>query len=180
MHPDVQEILISGEQIAQKVQVLGQKISEDYRGKEILVVGILKGAVVFMSDLIRHLTVPVKIDFMAVSSYGKGSESSGVVQILKDLSQNIEGRHVMVVEDIVDSGLTLKYMLDNLLTRKPASLKICTLLDKPTRRRVDVAPDYNGFVIEDKFAVGYGLDYAEYYRNLGYIAVLRPEVYTKA
>ncbi|MCL6611831.1 MAG: hypoxanthine phosphoribosyltransferase [Peptococcaceae bacterium] len=179
MHPDVQEILISEDRIAAKVKELGERISEDYRGKDVLMVGILKGAVVFMADLIRHVNVPLAIDFMAVSSYGKSSESSGVVQILKDLDQSIEGRHVIVVEDIVDSGLTLRYMLDNLSTRKPASLKICTLLDKPSRRKADVTPDYNGFVIPDRFVVGYGLDYAENYRNLRDIAVLRPEVYSK-
>ncbi|MFZ5644590.1 MAG: hypoxanthine phosphoribosyltransferase [Bacillota bacterium] len=178
MHPDVQEILISEEEIARKVKELAEKISKDYQGKNILVVGIIKGAVVFLSDLIRNLTVPLNIDFMAVSSYGKASQSSGVVKILKDLDQSIEGRHVIVVEDIVDTGLTLKYMLENLKTRKPASLKICTLLDKPSRRKVDVTPDYNGFEIPDKFVVGYGLDYAEYYRNLRDICVLKPEVYS--
>lgn len=179
MHPDVREIMITEEQIVQKVRELGQRISEDYRGKDILMVGILKGAVIFMADLVRNITAPVRIDFMAVSSYGKASESSGVVQILKDLDQSIEGRHVIVVEDIVDTGLTLKYMLDNLTTRKPASLKICTLLDKPSRRKADVTPDYNGFVIPDEFVVGYGLDYGEDYRHLKEIAVLKPEVYSK-
>ncbi|MFZ5632038.1 MAG: hypoxanthine phosphoribosyltransferase [Bacillota bacterium] len=178
MHPDVQEILLTEEQIAQKVKELGERISGDYRGNEILVVGILKGAVIFMSDLIRHITVPLAIDFMAVSSYGKASESSGVVKILKDLDQSIEGRHVILVEDIVDSGLTLKYMLENLSTRKPASLKTCTLLDKPSRRQTDVVPDYNGFIIPDEFVVGYGLDYGEHYRNLKEIAVLKPEKYS--
>lgn len=178
MHPDVQSILISEDQIALKVKELGERISGEYRGKDILVVGVLKGAVVFMADLIRHITVPVNIDFMAVSSYGKASESSGVVQILKDLDQDIAGRHVILVEDIVDTGLTLKYMLDNITTRRPASLKICTLLDKPSRRKADVAPDYNGFVIPDEFVVGYGLDYCERYRNLREIVVLRPEVYS--
>lgn len=179
MHPDLQEILLTEQQIAQKVRELGERISEDYRGNDILMVGVLKGAVIFMADLIRRITVPVSIDFMAVSSYGKASESSGVVQILKDLDRNIAGRHVILVEDIVDTGLTLKYMLENLSTRKPASLKICTLLDKPSRRKADVTPDYNGFVIPDEFVVGYGLDYAEKYRNLRDIGVLKPEVYTK-
>ena len=180
MHPDVKEILLSEEQIALKVKELGQRISEDYYGKEILMVGILKGSLVFMADLIRQVTVPVTIDFMAISSYGKASKSSGVVQILKDLDQNIEGKHVLVVEDIVDSGLTLKYMLENLSTRKPASIKICTFLDKPSRRKAEVVTDYNGFTIPDKFVVGYGLDYAERYRNLKDISVLKPEVYTKS
>jgi hypoxanthine phosphoribosyltransferase len=180
MHPDVQEILISEEDIAGKVRELAARISQDYRGEKILMVGIIKGAVIFLADLVRHVEVPVNIDFMAVSSYGKASESSGVVQILKDLDQSIENRHVIVIEDIVDTGLTLKYMLDNLSTRKPASLKTCTLLDKPTRRKVNVYPDYNGFTIPDKFVVGYGLDYAENYRNLKDICVLKPEIYTKA
>lgn len=179
MHPDLQEILLTEQQIARKVQELGERISEDYRGNDILMVGVLKGAVIFMADLVRRITVPVSIDFMAVSSYGKASESSGVVQILKDLDRNIAGRHVILVEDIVDTGLTLKYMMENLSTRKPASLKICTLLDKPSRRKADVTPDYNGFVIPDKFVVGYGLDCAEKYRNLRDIGVLKPEVYTK-
>ncbi len=179
MHPDIKEILITEEQIAAKVTELGRRISEDYRGKDVLMVGILKGAVIFMADLIRQVTVPLAIDFMAVSSYGKASESSGVVQILKDLDQSIQGRHVIVVEDIVDSGLTLKYMLENLSTRRPASLKICTLLDKPSRRKAEVTPDYNGFVIPDEFVVGYGLDYGEKYRNLREIAVLKPRVYSR-
>lgn len=179
MHPDVQEVLISEEEIAGKVRELAAGISEDYREKRVLMVGIIKGAVIFLSDLVRYIEVPVNIDFMAVSSYGKDSKSSGVVKILKDLDQSIENRHVIVVEDIVDTGLTLKYMLENLTTRKPASLKICTLLDKPSRRKVQVVPDYNGFVIPDKFVVGYGLDYAENYRNLREICVLKPEVYTK-
>lgn len=179
MHSDLKEILLSEEQIAQKVRYLGQRISADYQGNSILVIGILKGAVIFLADLVRNITIPVSIDFIAVSSYGKASESSGVVQILKDLDQNIEGRHVMVVEDIVDTGLTLKYLLENLSTRKPASLKICTLLDKPTRRKSDVVPDYNGFTIPDEFVVGYGLDYAEKYRNLRGIGVLKPEIYSK-
>lgn len=178
LHPHVEEILITADQIDRKVKELGKLISEDYRGKEILVVGVLKGAVVFMADLIRQITVPLSIDFMAVSSYGKASKSSGVVKIMKDLDQNIEGRHVILVEDIVDSGLTLKYMLENLQTRKPASLKICALLDKPDRRQTDVTADYNGFVIPDKFVVGYGLDYGERYRNLREIAVLKPEMYS--
>lgn len=177
MHPDIQEILLSEEQILEKVAELGGRISRDYRGKSILMVGILKGAVIFLSDLVRHVTIPVEIDFMAVSSYGKASESSGVVRIIKDLDRSIEGVHVIVVEDIVDSGLTLKYLLENLTTRRPASLRICTLLDKPTRRKTDVLPNYNGFSIPDAFVVGYGLDYAEKYRNMRYIGILKPEIY---
>ncbi|KJR98185.1 MAG: hypoxanthine phosphoribosyltransferase [Peptococcaceae bacterium BRH_c4a] len=179
MHSDLREIMLTEEQISGKVKELAGRISEDYQGNSILVVGILKGAVIFLADLVRNITIPVSIDFIAVSSYGKASESSGVVQILKDLDQIIEGRHVLVVEDIVDTGLTLKYLLENLSTRKPASLKICTLLDKPTRRKADVVPDYNGFTIPDEFVVGYGLDYAEKYRNLREIGVLKPEIYSK-
>lgn len=180
MHPDIKEILLSEDQITRKVKELAERISEDYRGKSILMVGILKGAVIFLADLVRHITVPVSLDFIAVSSYGKASESSGVVQILKDLNESIEGRHVVLVEDIVDTGLTLKYLIENLNTRKPASLKICTLLDKPSRRRADVSPDYSGFIIPDKFVVGYGLDFGEKYRNLREIAVLEPEAYSGA
>ncbi len=179
MHSDLREIMITEEQISDKVKELAERISSDYQGNSILMIGILKGAVIFLSDLVRNMTIPVYIDFMAVSSYGKASESSGVVQILKDLDQSIEGRHVLVVEDIVDTGLTLKYLLENLSTRKPSSLKICTLLDKPTRRKSDVVPDYNGFAIPDEFVVGYGLDYAEKYRNLREICVLKPEIYLK-
>ncbi|MFZ5650405.1 MAG: hypoxanthine phosphoribosyltransferase [Bacillota bacterium] len=178
MHSDLREILLTEEEITAKVKELAARISEDYRGQGILVIGILKGAVIFLADLVRNITVPVNIDFMAVSSYGKASESSGVVQIIKDLDQNIEGRNVIVVEDIVDSGLTLKYLLENLSTRRPASLKICTLLDKPSRRKTDVTPDYNGFTIPDEFVVGYGLDYAEKYRNLKNIGVLKKEIYS--
>jgi len=179
VHSDLREIMITEEQISDKVKELAERISSDYQGNSILMIGILKGAVIFLSDLVRNMTIPVYIDFMAVSSYGKASESSGVVQILKDLDQSIEGRHVLVVEDIVDTGLTLKYLLENLSTRKPSSLKICTLLDKPTRRKSDVVPDYNGFAIPDEFVVGYGLDYAEKYRNLREICVLKPEIYLK-
>lgn len=176
MHPDIQEIFLTEKQIAWKVKELAGRISDDYCGKSVLAVGILKGAVFFLADLVRHITVPVSIDFIAVTSYGKATESSGVVKILKDLDRNIEDKHVMVVEDIVDSGLTLKYLLENLSTRRPASLKTCTLLDKPSRRKVNVIPDYNGFVIPDKFVVGYGLDFADQYRNLRDIAVLSPKV----
>lgn len=174
MQPVIKEVLISEGQIAQKVKEIGERISNDYQGKEVLIIGILKGSFVFMADLIRHLTIPVTVDFMMFSSYGTDSETSGVVRIIKDLEQSIEGKHVIVVEDIVDTGLTLKYLLDNLNSRKLASLKICTLLDKPSRRRVEIKTDYNGFIIPDKFVVGYGLDYGEKFRNLADIMVIKP------
>ncbi len=170
----INELLLTEAQIARKVKDLGDSISKDYQGKEILVIGILKGSFIFMADLIRQISLPLTIDFMIFSSYGNASKSSGVVQILKDLEQCIEDKHVIVVEDIVDTGLTLKYMLDNLISRKPASLKICTLLDKPSRREVEIIPDYNGFTIPDLFVVGYGLDYSEKYRNLRDIVVITP------
>lgn len=178
VHPDAERILITAEEISRRVKELGEEISRDYAGKEILAVGILKGAAIFLADLVRCLTVPVQLDFMAVSSYGASTESSGVVRILKDLEENIEGLDVLLVEDIVDTGLTLNYLRENLLTRNPASLKICTLLDKPSRRKVQVKVDYNGFVIPDEFVVGYGLDYNGRYRNLRDIMVLKREVYS--
>ena len=175
---DVEKCLISREQIAEKVALLGQQISGDYRGKDLIVVGILKGAVVFLSDLIREISIPLYIDFMAVSSYGSSTESSGVVRILNDLDMSIEGMHVLIVEDIVDTGLTLKYLVENLKNRKAASVKVCTLLEKPARRKVKIDLDYNGFVIPDEFAVGYGLDYNNKYRSLPGIYVLKKEVYS--
>lgn len=178
MHPDAQKILVSEKEIASRVKELAGLISRDYDGKKLLVVGILKGAVIFLADLVRNLTVPVELDFMAVSSYGKASESSGVVRILKDLEHSLEGKDVLIVEDIVDTGLTLKYLKENLETRGPASLKICTLLDKPERRKVNVEVDYNGFTIPDEFVVGYGLDYQERYRNEKEIFILKQEVYS--
>lgn len=168
----VGRVLLTQEQIMDRLTELGKEISEDYEGKEILLVGILKGSVVFMADLMRQIKVPLQIDFMAVSSYGKSTHSSGVVRILKDLDADIEGRHVLIVEDIVDTGLTLSYLVENLLSRKPASLKICTFLDKPERRQTQIIPDYNGYEIPDEFVVGYGLDYNEKYRNLPYIGVV--------
>lgn len=179
MHQDVEKVLVSLEAIKLKISELGSVISSDYTGKNLLVVGILKGAMVFMSDLIRSLSVDVQIDFMAVSSYGASSQSTGVVRILKDLEQTIEGKHVLIVEDIVDTGLTLNYLQEILKARGPASVRICTLLDKPSRREVDVAIDYNGFSIPDEFVVGYGLDYNEKYRNLPEIYILKKEVYAK-
>lgn len=179
MHPDAKRILVGEKDIDSRVRELGALISRDYKHTDgLLAVGILKGAVIFMADLVRQLAIPVEMDFMAVSSYGKASDSSGVVRILKDLEHNIQGKHLLIVEDIVDTGLTLKYLKENLETRGPASLKICTLLDKPARRKADVEVNYNGFIIEDEFVVGYGLDYNERYRNEKSIFILKPEVYT--
>ncbi|MCR4432242.1 MAG: hypoxanthine phosphoribosyltransferase [Tepidanaerobacteraceae bacterium] len=178
MQNDIEKILISEDQIKKRLKELGEKITADYNGKDkFLLVGVLKGAVIFMSDLIRQIELPLQVDFMAVSSYGASTESSGVVRILKDLEENVEGKNLLIVEDIIDSGLTLSYMYSILKSRKPASIKICTLLDKPSRRRVDIKVDYLGFEIPDYFVVGYGLDYNEKYRNLPYICVLKPEIY---
>ena len=173
----IQEILIDKEQLAERVRELGEEITADYAGKEILMIGILRGAVIFMSDLARSISLPVSLDFMAVSSYGASTSSSGVVRILKDLDEELAGRHVLIVEDIIDSGLTLNYLVENLKSRNPASLRICTLLNKPSRRKAVVNVDYNGFTIPDYFLVGYGLDYAGKYRNLPFIGVLKPEAY---
>ena len=177
MHPDLEKILITEQELQKRVREIGEQISADYAGKEILVVGILKGAAVFLADLVRYVSGSVYFDFMAVSSYGAGSASSGVVRILKDLDRPIEGRHVIIVEDIVDTGLTLNYLVQSLQSRNPASLKVCTLLDKPERRVAPVKVDYNGFAIPDQFVVGYGLDYNERYRNFPYIGVLKRSVY---
>lgn len=168
-----EEILITKEQLEEKVSELGAQISKDYAGKPMLLVGILKGSVPFMADLMRHIDGDVEIDFMAVSSYGGSTSSSGVVRIIKDLDHDIAGKNVIIVEDIVDSGLTLSYLKAHLLGRNPASLKICTILDKPARRQVDFAPDYCGFQVEDKFIVGYGLDYDQKYRQLPYISWIK-------
>ncbi|HOB09063.1 MAG: hypoxanthine phosphoribosyltransferase [Limnochordia bacterium] len=173
----VQEVLLTEAQIAERVRQLGQEISRDYEGKDLVVVGILKGAICFFSDLIRQVEIPVNIDFMAVSSYGSSSQTSGVVKILKDLDMPIEGRHILLVEDIVDTGLTLNYLKTNLLSRNPASLKVAALLDKPERRQIDIHADYLGFSIPDHFVVGYGIDYAEQYRSLPYVAILDPAAY---
>jgi hypoxanthine phosphoribosyltransferase len=169
-------VLVSREELQAKVAELGALISADYAGKELLLVGVLKGAVFFMADLARHITVPVSLDFMAVSSYGSSTDSSGVVRILKDLDTTIEGRHVLVVEDIIDSGLTLSYLMKNLRSRRPASLEVCALLTKPSRRRVEIRCRYIGFEIPNLFVVGYGLDLAERYRTLDYVASLREDV----
>ncbi|MDD6263100.1 MAG: hypoxanthine phosphoribosyltransferase [Clostridiales bacterium] len=179
LHRDIERILLSEEQIKKRVAEIGQKITLDYGGKRPLLVSVLKGSVVFMADLMREIKVDCDIDFMSVSSYGNGQKSSGVVRILKDLDHDIAGRDIIVVEDILDSGLTLSYILDMLKKRGAASIRLCTLLDKPDRRRVSVAVDYSGFTVPDEFVVGYGLDYGETYRNLPYIGILKPEVYTK-
>lgn len=168
----VTEVMISEEQLAAKVSELAKQIEKDFQGEELLVVGILKGASVFVADLIRKINLDVNIDFMSVSSYGNSTESSGTVKILKDLDVNIEGKNVLIVEDIIDSGLTLSNLVAALETRNPKSLKLCTLLDKPQRRKANIFVDYVGFVIEDKFIVGYGIDYAEKYRNLPYIGIV--------
>jgi len=174
---DIKGILYSKEMIAEKVKELGAQISKDYEGRELLVVGVLKGANMFMSDLIREITIPVEIDFIAASSYGHSTQSSGVVKIIKDLDYSIEGKNVLIVEDIIDTGLTLQYLTMNFKSRGTASLSICTLLDKPERRKADIDVAYRGFDIPDEFIVGYGIDYAEKYRNLPYIATLKEEVY---
>jgi hypoxanthine phosphoribosyltransferase len=179
LEDDIERIVLTEEQIAARVKELGEEISRDYAGKDLMIVGILKGCVVFLSDLIREISIPLAFDFVAVSSYGADTKSSGVVRILKDLDESVESMHVLVVEDIVDTGLTLRlsYLLENLRTRRAASVKVCTLLDKPSRRRVDVTVDYRGFTVEDQFVVGYGLDYQSKYRNLPYIGLLKPEIY---
>jgi hypoxanthine phosphoribosyltransferase len=172
----VGEILIDEERLQTRIHELGAEISSDYAGRELLLVGVLKGAVFFMADLMRSITVPCEIDFMAISSYGASTDSSGVVRILKDLDINIESRHVVVVEDIVDSGLTLSYLVRNLESRSPASLEVCALLTKPGRREIEVDVGYVGFEIPNKFVIGYGLDFAERYRNLPYVGVLHEDL----
>jgi hypoxanthine phosphoribosyltransferase len=168
----VEEILIDADTLNRRIAELGEEVSLDYAGRDLLLVGVLKGAVFFMADLMRRLTIPCEIDFMAISSYGAATDSSGVVRILKDLDINIEGRDVLVVEDIIDSGLTLSYLMRNLEAREPASLEICALLTKPDRREIDVPVRYVGFEIPNRFVIGYGLDFAERYRNLPYVGVL--------
>src|SRR5689334_15053144 len=173
---DVAEILIDEDRLNSRVHELGEEISADYAGRDLLLIGVLKGAVFFMADLMRTLTIPCEIDFMAISSYGAQTDSSGVVRILKDLDINIEGRDVLVVEDIIDSGLTLSYLMRNLESREPASLEVCALLTKPERREIDVPVRYIGFEIPNRFVIGYGLDFAERYRNLPYVGVLDTEL----
>ena len=172
MENDIERVLITQDKLKKIVEDLGAQISRDYEGKELILVSVLKGSVVFMGDLMRAITIPCYIDFMSVSSYGNERVSSGKVRIVKDLDESIEDRDVLIVEDIIDSGRTLSHLLEMLGTRHPASIRLCTMLDKPSRREVDVKVDYVGFTIEDKFVLGYGLDYDQFYRNIPYIAVV--------
>ena len=176
---DIQEVLFDAEQIQQKVQELGKQLSTDFQGRNPLVICILKGAFIFMADLVKAMDIPVELDFMAVSSYGNATKSSGVVKINKDMDTSVEGRDVLIVEDIIDSGLTLSYLIDVLERRNAKSVTVVTLFDKPSGRSVDLEADYTGFTLPEAFVVGYGLDYAEKYRNLPLIGVLKPEVYSK-
>ena len=179
MHDDLAKILISKEEIEKRVKEIGAEITRDYEGESVLMVGILRGAVVFFSELVKNVDLDVRFDFMVVSSYGSGSTSSGEVRIIKDISQPIEGKNVLIIEDIIDTGNTLKNLKRMLLTRNPKILKIVSLLDKPSRRKVEMEGDYVGFVVPNEFVVGYGLDYDEKYRNLPEIGVLKEEIYTK-
>ncbi len=179
MQNDVEKILLTKEQIAEKVESLGKELSNDFKDEKPLLVCILKGSVVFFADLIRAISIPIEIDFMSISSYGLSTKSSGEVKIIKDLDTSIENKHIIIVEDIVDSGYTLSYLKRLLFSRNPKSIKICTLLDKKERRVCDIEPDYVGFDIPDEFIIGYGLDYAEKYRNLSYIGVLKRSIYEK-
>jgi hypoxanthine phosphoribosyltransferase len=173
------EILIDEDAITEKIRALGRQVSDDYRHLQqpLIIIGVLRGSVIFMSDLIRELDLPLEIDFMAISSYGSSTKSSGNVRIIKDISEDIHNRHILIVEDIIDTGLTVKSLSELLAKRNPASIKICALLDKPSKRTVDFQADYIGFTIPDQFVVGYGLDYKGYYRHLRYIGVLKPEAY---
>ena len=177
MMPDVKEVLITSEEIEERVREIGARITEDYSGEKLLLIGILRGADDILSDLMRNIDLPCELDFMDISSYGTGTSSSGVVRILKDLEEDITDRHVLIVEDIIDTGLTLSYLMRSLLARKPASLEICALLSKPSRRSAELEVKYLGFEVPDEFVVGYGLDYAGAYRNLPDICVLKPEVF---
>ena len=177
MHQDIEKILYSEETLARRVKELGRRITEDYRGKNLVVASVLRGSYIFMADLTRAIDLPMSVDFMAVSSYGAGTSSSGQVEIKKDLSDSIEGKDLLIVEDILDSGNTLYYLMDVLRIRKPASIRICTLMDKPDRRAKPITADYVGFTIPDAFVVGYGLDFAEKYRNLPYVGILKSSAY---
>ncbi|MNQ80805.1 Hypoxanthine-guanine phosphoribosyltransferase [compost metagenome] len=178
MYSDIQEVLYSEEQIQGKIKELGELLSADYEGKNPLVICVLKGAFIFMADLVKQIRVPLEIDFMAVSSYGQSTKSSGVVKIIKDLDVSVEGRHIIIVEDIIDSGLTLSYLIDVLERRNAKTISVVALFNKPARRTVELEPDYAGYVLPDEFVVGYGLDYAEKYRNLPFIGILKPEIYS--
>ncbi len=173
MHPDIREVMLPEEAIRERVIAMGEEITRDYAGKDLVIVGVLTGAVMFLSDLLRAIQLPLELDFVALSSYGQATRTSGEVRLVKDLGHPIQGKHVLVAEDIIDTGLTLRYLLETLHARQPASIDCCVLLDKPSRRLIDVDVKYRGFEIEDKFVVGYGLDYAGLYRNLPYIGVLR-------
>jgi len=177
MHKDVEQVLFDEQMLKERVLELGKSITADFAGKNPMLIGVLKGSFMFMADLVRAIDLPCQLEFLGVSSYGNKSETTGAVRITRDLEVDIEGRDIIVVEDILDSGLTLNYLIGYLQGRNPASIEICTLLDKPERRRVEVAPRYIGFQIPDAFVVGYGLDFAEKYRNLPYIGILKPEVY---
>ena len=179
MEDCIKKVLIDEEALQLKIKELGAQITKDYEGKELLVICILKGAVMFVTDLVKRIDLPLEIDFMAVSSYGNSTKSSGVVRILKDLNEEINGKHILIVEDIIDSGLTLSYLIDNLKSREPASVAVCTLLDKPDNRKTPIDISYTGFVVPYEFVVGYGLDYAEKYRNVPFIFVLKEEIYSK-
>lgn len=179
MHNAIERVLLSEDQIKARIAELGQELTADYAGKNPIFVGVLKGVVVFFADMVRAVPIPCQFDFMCVSSYGSGTESSGQIKLKMDLSADIEGRHVVILEDILDSGLTLKYTVEYLKTKNPASIKICTFLDKPERRKADIHADYIGFTVPNLFVVGYGLDFDEEYRNLPYVGVLKPEAYTK-
>lgn len=179
MNQDIERVLISEEELQKRIAELGRQVAADYADKEPIFVGVLKGVVNFFTDMVRATPIRCQYEFMAVSSYGSGTSTSGTVKLLKDVTCDIKGRHVVILEDILDSGLTLKFVTEHLRAMEPASLKICTLLDKPERRKVDVYADYIGFTIPNEFVVGYGLDYQEFYRNLPFIGVLKPEVYSK-
>jgi hypoxanthine phosphoribosyltransferase len=177
LHSDIEQILLTEDQLGEKIRELAEQIANDYRGRNPLVICVLKGAFIFMADLVKHMDIAIEIDFMAVSSYGASTKSSGVVKIIKDLDVSVEGRDVIIVEDIVDSGLTLTYLIDVLERRNALSVAVVALIDKPERRTSGIEVEYRGFVLPDEFVVGYGLDYAEKYRNLPYVGILKPEVY---
>ncbi len=179
MQNDIEKVLISEVELRNKVAELGRQISEDYKDKNLMLVSVLKGSVVFMADLMRAITIPASIDFMSVSSYGSGVKTTGVVRIIKDLDEVLTGRDILIVEDILDSGMTLAYLKEHIGAKDAKSIRIATLLDKPERRKVNIVPDYKGFVVPDEFVVGYGLDYDEKYRNLPYVGILKPCVYEK-